>query len=44
MCWYRDSDGSAKKVEVLSVDRAIIPPTYVIRIDGRERETEVSTS
>jgi hypothetical protein len=41
MCWYRDSDGSAKKVEVLSVDRAIIPPTYVIRIDGRERETEV---
>jgi len=44
MCWYRDSDGSAKKVEVLSVNRAIFPPTYVIRIDGRERETEVSSS
>lgn len=41
VCWYRDSDGSAKKVEVVSVDRAIIPPSYVIRIDGRERETEV---
>jgi len=41
LCWYRDTDGSAKKVEVVSVDRSIIPPSYVIRIDGRDRETEV---
>jgi hypothetical protein len=41
ICWYRDSDGSAKKVEVIAVDRAIVPPSYVIRIEGRERETEV---
>jgi len=41
LCWYRDTDGSAKKVEVVSVDRSMIPPSYVIRIDGRDRETEV---
>ncbi len=40
VCWYRDSDGSAKKVEVVSVDRSIIPPSYVITIEGRQRETE----
>ena len=37
---YRDSDGSAHRVEVLSVDRSIIPPSYVIGLNGRERETE----
>ena len=40
VCWYRDSDGSAKKVEVLSVDRSLIPPSYMISIDGRQHETE----
>jgi len=42
MCWYSQGDSSAKRVKVVSVDRALNPPSYVIRFeDGRERETEV---
>jgi hypothetical protein len=41
MYWYRDRmDGVEKQVEVVSVDRSISPPSYVIRFEGRERETE----
>ena len=40
LCWYRDQDGSAKKVQVVEVDRSIIPPKYWVVVDGRKRESE----
>ena len=41
MYWYRDGrDGVEKQVEVVSIDRSIDPPSFGIRVDGRERETE----
>lgn len=39
--WYRDGgDGVYKQVEVQSIDQTLQPPSFGIRIDGRERETE----
>ena len=39
--WYRDGrDGVEKQVEVVSIDRTLQPPSFGIRVDGRERETE----
>ena len=40
LCWYRDHDGSAKKVYIAEVNREVIPPKYYITIDGRKRESE----
>ena len=40
LCWFRDLDGSAKKVEVVDVDRSIIPPSYEILVDGKRRKSE----
>lgn len=40
LCWYRDHDGSAKKVYIVEVNREVIPPKYYISIDGRKRESE----
>ena len=40
--WYRDTmDGVEKQVEVVAIDRSVQPPSFAIRVDGRERETEV---
>ena len=48
LCWFRDLDGSAKKVEVVDVDRSIIPPSYEILVDGKRPwrliDTEQSTT
>ena len=39
--WYRDTrDGVEKQVEVVAIDRSVRPPSFAIRVDGRERETE----
>jgi hypothetical protein len=39
--WYRDKmDGVEKQVEVVAIDRSVEPPSFAIRVDGRERETE----
>ena len=39
--WYRDgADWVYKQVEVQSIDQTLQPPSFGIRIDGRERETE----
>ena len=40
LCWFRDLDGSAKRVEVVDVDRSIIPPSYEILVDGKRRKSE----
>mmetsp|Transcript_55600 Transcript_55600/g.113647 ORF Transcript_55600/g.113647 Transcript_55600/m.113647 type:complete len:303 (+) Transcript_55600:111-1019(+) len=39
---YRQRDGTLAAVDIVSVDHGLVPPSYVIRIDGRERETERS--
>jgi hypothetical protein len=33
-------DGVEKQVEVVAIDRSVQPPSFAIRVDGRERETE----
>jgi hypothetical protein len=39
--WYRDTMGGVEKqVEVVAIDRSVRPPSFAIRVDGRERETE----
>jgi hypothetical protein len=39
--WYRDGrDGVEKEVQVVAIDRTVKPPSFTIRVDGRERETE----
>ena len=39
--WYRDRrDGVEKEVQVVAIDRTVKPPSFTIRVDGRERETE----
>ena len=39
--WYRDGrDGVEKVVQVVAIDRTVKPPSFTIRVDGRERETE----
>jgi len=39
--WYRDTmDGVEKQVDVVAIDRSVQPPSFAIRVDGRERETE----
>lgn len=38
---YRQAGtGELREVDIVSVDYALSPPSYVILIDGRERETE----
>jgi hypothetical protein len=33
-------DGVEKQVEVVAIDRSVQPPSFSIRVDGRQRETE----
>jgi hypothetical protein len=42
MCWYWDVRlGTERRVEVVSVDHSIRPPSFVVKFeDGSERETE----
>eukprot|EP00961_Rhodomonas_salina_P005369 72734-Rhodomonas_salina.1 len=37
---YKERTGNMTEVEVLSVDYSLAPPSYLIRINGSERETE----
>eukprot|EP00286_Rhodomonas_abbreviata_P021879 CAMPEP_0181305686 /NCGR_PEP_ID=MMETSP1101-20121128/9875_1 /TAXON_ID=46948 /ORGANISM="Rhodomonas abbreviata, Strain Caron Lab Isolate" /LENGTH=423 /DNA_ID=CAMNT_0023411645 /DNA_START=60 /DNA_END=1331 /DNA_ORIENTATION=+ len=37
---YKQRDGKLVEVEVVAVDHALKPPSYLIRINGGERETE----
>lgn len=40
-CLYLDKrSGTTKEAQVMSVDYALVPPSYVIMVDGHERETE----
>ena len=41
--WYRDGrDGVEKQVQVVSINHDVRPPSFVIRVDGREIETEAN--
>jgi hypothetical protein len=43
VCWYVERDGARRKVEVVAVDRAIVPFSYAVRFDpDTTRETEAS--
>mmetsp|Transcript_13672 Transcript_13672/g.32141 ORF Transcript_13672/g.32141 Transcript_13672/m.32141 type:complete len:287 (-) Transcript_13672:209-1069(-) len=39
---YRQRDNTLAPVQVVSIDHGLIPPSYVIRVNGTERETERS--
>jgi hypothetical protein len=39
--WYRDGrNGVEKEVQVVAIDRTVKPPSFTIRVDGRDIETE----
>ena len=43
--WYMDGhgrDGVEKQVQVVSINHDVRPPSFVIRVDGREIETEAN--
>jgi hypothetical protein len=40
MCWYQEADGSYAQAVIESIDGALTPPSYLIRLQHSSRETE----
>lgn len=39
-CWYKRPDGTYAEAQVESVDYALTPPSYLVKVQGSARETE----